>query len=96
MLEGRKGMKTFQEEKKMGCWSLMSKEGMRTDVRVLDRSVSSSKHIDSKSSRPLALYLGPARDTKFFRNRPKGRLPISSNRSYSANKERLLHLAQLH
>jgi hypothetical protein len=96
MFEGRKGMKTFQEEKKMGCWSLMSKEGMMTDVRVLDRRVSSSKYIDSKSSRPLALYLGPARDTKPFRNRPKGCLANSSNRSYSANKERLLHLAQLH
>jgi hypothetical protein len=65
---------TFHEEKKTGCWILMSKDGMITEVRAPARYGSLPKYSFSSLSSPLALYLGPFNAAMFFLNWPNGPL----------------------
>jgi hypothetical protein len=64
----------FHEEKKTGCWILMSKDGMMTEVRAPARYGSLPKYSFSSVSSPLALYLGPFSAAMFFLNWPNGPL----------------------
>jgi hypothetical protein len=58
---------TRHDEKNTGCCSLVSKAGMRTDVRDASRSGSLAKYLFRTFSKPFALYLGPFSAVKFIR-----------------------------
>jgi hypothetical protein len=56
--ERERGVHACHEENKIGSWILMSKDGMRTEVIVLDRCGKLPKVLFSNLSRSLALHLG--------------------------------------
>jgi hypothetical protein len=56
--ERERGVHACHEENKIGSWILMSKDGMRTEVIVLDRCGKVPKVLLSDLSRSLALELG--------------------------------------
>ncbi len=56
--ERERGVHACHEENKIGSWILMSKDGMRTEVIVLDRCGKVPKVLFSNLSRSLALELG--------------------------------------
>ncbi len=58
---------TRHDEKSTGCCSLVSKAGMRMDVRDASRSGSLAKYLFRTFSKPFALYLGPFSAVKFIR-----------------------------
>jgi hypothetical protein len=58
-LKNRDSKLTCQDEKNTGCWSLVSKVGMRMDVSAQSRSGSLSKYWFSNRCNPRGLYLGP-------------------------------------
>ncbi len=55
--ERERGVHACHEENKIGSWILMSKDGMRTEVIVLDRCGQVPKVLFSNLSRSLALDL---------------------------------------
>jgi hypothetical protein len=56
--ERERGVHACHEENKIGSWILMSKDGMRTEVIVLDRCGKLPKVLFSNLSSSLALPLG--------------------------------------